>query len=238
MGEPNVMNMKNAYEDMLYNLYLVYLKQKLKAKDVFFSKNSKINENNSFEGNNYIGGIIKDCSVGRGTYIMDQCRFDNCYIGRYCSIAEETKMVYKHGHPMKYVSTSPMFSSREAFVNTYLTEQNGKVYALDECVEYEGKKWKAVIGNDVWIGTRTILLGAIKIGDGAVIGAGTVVDKDIPPYAIAVGNPARIIGYRFEKNQIDKLLEIEWWNEKEEWIKEKLNCFSDISIFLKRCGDK
>lgn len=231
------MSMKTVCADMLYNLYLIYLKQKLKGKDVFFSKNSRINTNNFFEGNNYIGGIIKDCRVGWGTYIMDQCRFDNCYIGRYCSIAEETKMVYKHGHPMKYVSTSPIFSSREAFVNTYLTEKNGKAYALDEYIEYEGKKWNAVIGNDVWIGTRAILLGAIKIGDGVVIGANTVVDKDIPPYAIVVGNPARIIGYRFERDQIDKLLKIKWWNEKEEWIKDKLNYFSDISLFLKKHGD-
>ena len=69
-----------------------------------------------------------------------------------------------------------------------------------------------LIGNDVWIGTNVIVLGGTTIGDGAVIGAGSVVTKNVPPYAIVVGSPARVIKKRFSQEKILKLLNKKWWN--------------------------
>ncbi len=91
-----------------------------------------------------------------------------------------------------------------------------------------------VIGNDVWIGTGAILLGPITIGDGAIIGAYTVVAKDIPPFAVVVGNPAQIKRYRFTPEQIEKLLTIQWWFWDEEKVLSHKEDFMDIDVFLNK----
>jgi hypothetical protein len=67
------------------------------------------------------------------------------------------------------------------------------------------------IGNDVWIGDRAFIMAGVRIGDGAVVAAGAVVTKDVPPYAVVGGVPARIIKYRFDQPTVDKLLELKWW---------------------------
>ena len=109
-------------------------------------------------------------------------------VGRYCSIAT-TVRVMNRNHPMNYKSMHAFFF-------------NPKLkYCKDDNVEYIPLQ----IGNDVWIGHNAILMPHVKnIGDGAVIGAGTVVNKDIPPYAVVVGNPSRIVRYRFSKEKNDE----------------------------------
>ena len=83
------------------------------------------------------------------------------------------------------------------------------------------------IGNDVWIGTNAIVMDGVKINDGAIIGAGAIVTKEIPPYAIAVGVPAKVIKYRFSQEIIDKLMELRWWDYPEDFIVNELP-FDDI----------
>lgn len=90
-----------------------------------------------------------------------------------------------------------------------------------------------IIGSDVWIGRNVTLLGGITIGDGAIIGAFSVVAKDIPPYAVVVGNPAQIKRYRFEEEQIKALLRIRWWLETDEKIAEMKDYMMDIDEFIK-----
>ena len=87
-------------------------------------------------------------------------------------------------------------------------------------------KENIVIGSDVWIGRNVVLLGNITIGHGAIIGAFSVVAKDIPPYAVVVGNPAVIKRFRFTQEQIDSLLQIQWWN----WSDEELKKHSLLNI--------
>jgi acetyltransferase-like isoleucine patch superfamily enzyme len=75
------------------------------------------------------------------------------------------------------------------------------------------------VGSDVWIGAKSTIMSGVTIGDGAIIGSTSTVAKDVPPYAIVVGNPARVVKYRFTQAQIDGLLQIQWWNWDEEKIK-------------------
>ena len=97
------------------------------------------------------------------------------------------------------------------------------------------KKYDVTIGNDVWIGRGAIVLSGVTIGDGAIIGAGAVVSKDIPPYAVAVGNPIRIIRYRTTKENIDELLKIKWWNFSIVKINALIPHMDNINRFISEC---
>jgi virginiamycin A acetyltransferase len=108
-------------------------------------------------------------------------------------------------------------------------KQNGRSLVNEN--KFDERK-RVLIGNDVFIGRNVIILDGVTIGDGAVIGAGALVSKNIPPYAVAVGNPIKIIKYRFSEEIIEKLLALQWWN-KEEAVLQKLaeHCF-DMEGFL------
>src|SRR5690606_8612355 len=82
---------------------------------------------------------------------------------------------------------------------------------IDSSAAYDRFSKKTIVGNDVWIGTNSTILNGLNLGDGVVIGANTIVTKDIPPYSIVVGNPGRIVKMRFDKNIIDELLDLKWW---------------------------
>ena len=100
-------------------------------------------------------------------------------------------------------------------------------------------KGDIVVGNDVWIGHGVTILSGVTIGDGAVIGACSVVSKNIPPYAIAYGNPIRVVRYRFSKEIIEKLLKIAWWDRGEQFVKDNADLLLDennVELFIKRCG--
>ena len=91
----------------------------------------------------------------------------------------------------------------------------------------------AIVGNDVWIGDDVTIMGGITVSDGAIIGTGSIVTKNVPAYGIVVGSPAKIIRYRFSEYEIEKLLNIQWWNKSHEWIKHHSHYFMDVKSFLK-----
>lgn len=93
-------------------------------------------------------------------------------------------------------------------------------------------KGDIVIGNDVWIGHKATIMPGVKIGDGAIIGAYSVVAKDIPPYAIAVGNPVKVIKYRFDEELIELLLKYKWWNKEEDEIEKILSILTTSNLNL------
>lgn len=120
-------------------------------------------------------------------------------IGKFCSIAENVKLFLGGYHKSDYVTTYPLSI---VFANI------NHISALDNFVI----KGDLVIGNDVWIGAGATIMAGVTIGDGAIIAAQSVVTKDVEPYSIVGGNPAKLIRKRFEKEDIEKLKTIAWWN--------------------------
>lgn len=134
-----------------------------------------------------------------------------CRIGRYCSFGEEVQ-IGRHPHAMHYMSTSPYFYTPYRTILD-MDPPRGKEMAP---ADFRRKTKPVVaklttIGNDVWIGHGAFILPGVTIGDGAVVGAMAVVTKDVPPYAVVVGSPARVVKYRFPPRQIQMLLKSKWW---------------------------
>lgn len=122
-------------------------------------------------------------------------------IGKFCSIASGTIFLLGGEHRSDFITTYPF---------------NALLKNFNYIEGHPHTKGDINIGNDVWIGSDAKILSGINIGDGAIVGANSIVTKDIPPYAIVAGNPSKIIRYRFDKDTINKLLKIKWWNFKEE----------------------
>lgn len=126
---------------------------------------------------------------------------DRLRIGRFCAIASGvTFLMSGANHPMRGVSTYPFAVFERGWRKGY----EGELEA--------GSRGDIVIGNDVWIGLRATILPGVTIGDGAIIGAHTVVSRDVRPYAIVAGNPARETRRRFDDETVAQLLEIRWWD--------------------------
>lgn len=161
--------------------------------------------------------------VGKYTYGYQYLNNNNIEsIGAFCSIAEG-QLVIPNDHRMDWITTSPIASLKQfSFTD--------KDY-MSEYISYEDRK--VVIGNDVWIGARCIIFEGITIGDGAVIAAGSIIRKDVPPYAV-VGGVDKILKYRFDKDTVNKLLQIQWWNWDDEKIRRNIDLFRDKNNFLER----
>ena len=133
-------------------------------------------------------------------------------IGKFCSIACRAKFLFNSAnHTLSSLSTYPF----PIFFDEWGLEKSDVAAAWD-------RKGDIVIGNDVWIGYEAVILSGVTIGDGAVIGARAVVTKDVPPYAIVGGVPARVIRSRFPEETVKALLRLKWWDWPAERIQEKL----------------
>ena len=174
---------------------------------------------------------INDSQVGRYTYTGINTTMNWTKIGAFCSLARNVD-VGGFDHDYHKITTMPAFR----FAQTKngggkLTEKNQHNYYCE-------------IGNDVWIAAGAQILHKVNIGDGAVIGGGAVVTKDVPPYAIVVGVPAKIIGYRCSQENIDALLKIKWWNWPEEVLLKYIDYFiqrdinNDTILWLKKICSK
>ena len=165
------------------------------------------------------GHVQVACStMGDYSYIGRHSRLIHAHVGKFCSIAGNCA-IGMGSHSIKNISTSPIFTSKKNAI--------GKSWSHDNKFE----EYKTIeIGNDVWIGQRAMIMGGVHIGNGAVIGAGAIVTKDIPPYAIAVGVPAKVIKYRFSSNIIKELENIEWWYMNEDLLKENIKMFQNEDI--------
>jgi len=140
-------------------------------------------------------------SIGEFTYGDPEVKNWNnqatLVIGKFCSISGNVTIFLGGEHRYDWVTTFPF--------NIFFKE-------FSYIKGHPATKGNVIIGNDVWIGAHALILSGVKIGDGAVIGARSVVTKDVEPYAIVAGNPARIIGMRFDQETINSLLKIKWWD--------------------------
>jgi acetyltransferase-like isoleucine patch superfamily enzyme len=126
-------------------------------------------------------------------------------IGKFCSVANDTEFTLVTDHAMHLNTTFPLQVIWPE-METYCADVKARLQ------QGTARPVNIRIGHDVWIGRAANILAGVTIGHGAVIGTGCVVSKDIPPYAVAVGNPCKVIKYRFEAERIDMLLEMQWWN--------------------------
>lgn len=165
---------------------------------------------------------IVHVKISKGAYLAPNASVSFTSIGKFCSIGPNFFCGYGI-HPTNGISTSPFFYSTK--------KQNGATLATEDKLD---ERKNISIGNDVFIGANVMVLDGVCIGDGAVIGAGSIVSKDIPPYAIAVGNPIQVIKYRFSEDIINDLLEIKWWDWKNEKLKEVERNFFDITEFINK----
>lgn len=200
-----------------------------KAPDSYFADISSFDPFSEYEGgNNICSGVTFDGKIGYGSYIGPNSTLSKTSIGRYCSIAQSVQLAAGRHPSSQFVSTHPaFFSTLKQSGFSYVNEQKFEEYKYAD----EEKKYLLIIGNDVWIGANVLLLEGITIGDGAIVGAGSVVTKDVPPFSIVAGSPARVIRYRFTEDEIAFLNEFQWWNKDTEWIKNHAELFQDISNF-------
>lgn len=158
---------------------------------------------------------VTHSTMGDYSYVGRNSRIIHADIGKFCSIASETK-IGMGTHTLDKISTSPIFTEAK----------NGTKHSwVKESAVNPFKK--VTVGNDVWIGVRVMVMGGIRIGDGAVIGAGSIVTKDIPPYAVVAGVPAKVIRYRFPQEQIEALMAHPWWELPEDKLKDHIELFQD-----------
>lgn len=178
----------------------------LRIAEYIYAKVIKIGRGRAITGgglhpSSYVGSgsAFKNVNLGRYSYCGYDCTFMDVEIGAFCSIASRVT-IGGAGHPMHFVSTSPAFLSHKDSI--------AKKFAAHDYLP----RIRTSIGSDVWIGDGAILKAGICVGHGAVVGMGAVVTKNVPPYAIVAGNPAKIIRYRFPPEIVDELLRSEWWN--------------------------
>lgn len=172
-------------------------------------------------------------NIGEHTYVATEYNIpDYVTVGKYCSIAREVKIGLGE-HPTSWLTTHTFPYTCDEKSETFYTG----IRATKESVINLKPAEKINIGNDVWIGERAMILNGVNIGDGAIIAAGAVVTKDVPPYAVVGGVPAKIIKYRFSNDIINKLLELKWWDLPEDFLVNELpvnNVEKCINIIEKR----
>jgi acetyltransferase-like isoleucine patch superfamily enzyme len=206
--------------------FLWKFKKKLKLK-----RNVNIGWKSTFEGMNKIyENTLFSGEIGLGTYIGPNS-FLFGKIGRFTSIAPFVQCNYgKHPLYEPFATTSPAFFS--------LKKQNGGTFVSEQYYDESSfadteRKYPIIIGSDCWIGHGAFIVGGITIGDGAVVLAHAVVTKDVPPYAIVSGVPAKILKYRYDEETIKFLLDFKWWNRDISWLKNNVNLMCDIDKLRK-----
>ena len=162
-----------------------------------------------------VGTVVEpDVTIGDYSYVNKNSSVENCTIGKYCSISSGV-YICPFEHDTHRVSTSPWSG-------------DGKSHGR--------KRRPVIIGNDVLISLNAVILEGVTIGDGAVIAAGAVVNKDVKPYEIVGGVPAKHIGYRFSEDEISALEQIRWWDRDADWVRKNRKLFSDIDGFIRKNG--
>lgn len=209
----------------------ILLEKGFRQKDFFY-----IAENTGYHKEDH---VFHGCRIGRYTYGYEYLLQDFPIvesIGRFCSINGTARVVANH--PVNMVSSNTFFYKMDGIDWEHFDYYNDIVskYRKPDNADYMWySPWEnrpVRIGNDVWIGANAVIMPGICIGDGAIIGAGAVVTKDVEDYAIVGGVPAKIIKYRFEDTVIEKMKKIQWWNWPIEQIVNNFGMFYDVRRFV------
>ena len=175
--------------------------------------------------------VHKSAKIGSGTTFINSsidkysfcgydCKIVNAKLGAFCSLADNV-VIGGASHPIDWVSSSPVF---------YVGKESAVKRKFSEFDREQDKI--TTIGNDVWIGDCAIIKAGVTVGDGAVIGMGSVVTKDVPPYAVVGGVPAKVIKYRFDEETVQSLLESRWWSLPDEELEKYAKSFNSPKDFL------
>ncbi|UJF26165.1 CatB-related O-acetyltransferase [Planococcus sp. 107-1] len=212
---------------IIVRIYSIYLSRKTKS---IINRKVLLNRETELEGYNKVGykSSISNTKIGYLTYIGEHSKLNNCNIGRFCSLADNVQIIVGKHPSHTFVSTHPSFYTKENYIL--------KSFNIDKSfseISYIDENRRVVnIGNDVWIGSGVKIIDGISIGDGAIIATGAIVTKNVGPFEIWGGVPAKKIKDRFTANQKEQLSQIKWWNRKNEWLKEYSDSFSDIDQFI------
>lgn len=165
------------------------------------------------------GAHVLNSQVGKYSYVGNFSTVVDCELGDFCSIADNC-VIGGMSHPLDWVSTSPVMYRGKNCLKTNFTD-----------LPYDASM-HTVIENDVWIGNNCHIKAGVHLSSGCVIGMGSVLTKDVGPYEIWAGNPARLIRKRFDDDTIEKMLKTEWWNWPEEKIKKYAHYANDPERFI------
>jgi acetyltransferase-like isoleucine patch superfamily enzyme len=190
------------------------IENKFRFKNVIIDKGCSMDSKTILHANVHLleNCIINNSEINSYSYLGNNCLVQNTTIGKFCSIANDV-CIGLGKHPLDNFSTATIFYRKKNTLNISLVDKN---------LSFEEYS-KITIGHDVWIGARVIILDGVTIGNGAVIAANSVVSKDIPPYAVVGGIPAKTIKYRFDEEKIKKLTDSKWWELELQEIKNKIN---------------
>ncbi len=165
-----------------------------------------------------------ETQVGDYTYFAGDASAIYAAIGKFCSIASHVR-INPGNHPQWRV------------MQHHCTYRRVR-YGFDQRDDEEFFQWRrenaVTIGHDVWLGHGVIVMSGVNIGTGAIIGSGAVVTKDIPPYAVAVGVPAKVIKMRFESDIIEKIISVAWWDWDRATLENRFQDFLELDLFLKK----
>ena len=186
----------------------------------------------TLDGRNYVGKrtVLKNVHMGYGSYVNNDCLLTNTEIGKYVSIGTCLKSVIGR-HPIsECVAMHPAFYSSAGQMGYTYTDKDyfEETVWLDKDAAIQIR-----IGNDVWIGNDVKIMEGVTIGDGAVVAAGSIVTRDVAPYSVFGGIPAKFIRMRFTDEQINSLEKIQWWDMDESWIRHHIEEFNDPEAFCR-----
>ena len=198
-----------------------YLSKLLKKVRLPSIKNSHVDKTSKIEA----GTSFIQSSMDRHSFCGYDCSILNTEIGAFCSIASNVR-IGGVAHPMHFVSTSPVFLSHKDSVKTKFARHDYLPMV------------RTSVGHDVWIGEGAFIKAGVCIGTGAVVGMGAVVTKDVPPYAIVVGNPARVVRKRFSDEMIQSLLATAWWNKGDSELRLLGAYVNDPPEFIRKAAIK
>ncbi|MFD9362085.1 DapH/DapD/GlmU-related protein [Priestia megaterium] len=196
----------DPFKDVYRLISLRIIHKQAKIYSPYVSKRCKLNKEVRVGKDVYIGDNVK---INDFTYVNKGTYINNANIGKYCSVSYNC-FIGLNEHPIDFVSTSPSIYLKRDL-------KTKKNYRKEEVN-------KVIIENDVWIGANAIIKQGIKVGNGAVVGAGAVVTKDVEPYAIVVGNPAKLLKYRECKKDFS------WWELDEEDLNQYIDNYYNLSI--------